>query len=145
MRWPAACCGDPVKVGSTWRRAIELAEDARSVQVLDQARLPYEVAWRRLATLAEVATAIRDMTIRGAPLIGATAAYGLAIAMHADPSDAGLAHALTELAATRPTAINLRWALHRMHTQLAPTAHTARAVAAFAEAARVCDEDVALC
>ncbi len=145
MRSPVACSGDLVKVEGAWRRAIELAEDGRSVNVLDQARLPYEVAWRRLAELAELAAAIRDMTIRGAPLIGATAAYGLAIAMHADPSDAGLARAHAELAATRPTAINLRWALHRMHAHLAPLAPSGRAVAAFAEAARVCDEDVAIC
>jgi methylthioribose-1-phosphate isomerase len=132
-----------MKVEGTWRRAIELASDGRSVNVLDQAQLPYAIAWQRLANLTDVARAIRDMTIRGAPLIGATAAYGMAIAMAADPSGLESAHA--ELAATRPTAINLRWALDRMRVVLVPLAASARCDAAFAEAARVCDEDVALC
>ncbi|CAN5808218.1 S-methyl-5-thioribose-1-phosphate isomerase [soil metagenome] len=134
-----------MKVEGTWRRAIELAGDGRSVNVLDQALLPYAIAWQRLADLTAVARAIRDMTIRGAPLIGATAAYGMAIAMCADPSDGGLERTHAELAATRPTAINLRWALDRMRAVLAPLATSARCDAAFAEAARVCDEDVALC
>jgi methylthioribose-1-phosphate isomerase len=134
-----------MKVEGTWRRTIELADDARSVNVLDQAALPYAVRWLRLAELADAVRAIRDMHIRGAPLIGATAAHGVAIAMCADPSDPGLARACTELAATRPTAINLRWALDRMRAQLAPLPPSARCDAAFAEAARIADEDVALC
>ncbi len=132
-----------MKVEGTWRRTIELADDGRSVNVLDQAQLPYAIVWQRLGDLGAVARAIRDMTIRGAPLIGATAAYGMAIAMAADPN--GLERAHAELAATRPTAINLRWALDRMLAYLAPLAASARCDAAFAEAARVCDEDAALC
>jgi methylthioribose-1-phosphate isomerase len=132
-----------MKVHGRWRRAIELHEDGRSVVVLDQARLPYAIEWLRLAELADVERAIRDMHIRGAPLIGATAAYGVAIAMLADP--AGLEAACARLAATRPTAINLRWALDAMTTRLAPLRPTDRAGAAFAMAANLCDDDVAAC
>ena len=134
-----------MKVEGIWRRAIELAADRRSVIVLDQAQLPYAIAWQQLRELSDVVRAIRDMTIRGAPLIGATAAYGMAIAMCVDPSDHGVEIAHAQLAGTRPTAINLRWALDRMRIYLEPFAPSARCDAAFAEAARVCDEDVALC
>ena len=113
--------------------------------VLDQARLPYEIEWMRLAELEHVARAIRDMHIRGAPLIGATAAYGIAIAMRADASDAGLDRAELVLAETRPTAINLRWALGAMRAILAPLAPSGRASAAMSAAARICDDDVAQC
>src|SRR5262247_3217228 len=99
-----------MKVDGRWRRSIELGDD-RSVVVLDQARLPYEIGWLVLAELGDAARAIRDMHVRGAPLIGATAAYGVALAMRRDPSDAALDAACAALAATRPTAINLRWAL----------------------------------
>ena len=97
---------------------------------------------RPCAAVAEAATAIRDMWVRGAPLIGATAAYGLALAMREDPSDAALDAAYDKLAATRPTAINLRWALDCGRKHLAPLAPKARAAAAYAEAKRVADEDV---
>jgi len=132
-----------VKVDGTWRRAIELADDRRTVRVLDQQRLPYETAWVALTTLDEAAAAIRDMTIRGAPLIGATAAYGVALAVGADPDAAE--RACTLLAATRPTAINLRWALAEMTAALSGVARTERAEAAFAHAAKICDDDVAIC
>ena len=95
-----------------------------------------------LRNVAEAATAIRDMWVRGAPLIGATAAYGLALAMRDDPSDAALDAAHEKLVATRPTAINLRWALDAVRRLLAPLAPQARAVAAYAEAKRIADEDV---
>src|SRR5215813_11007114 len=98
------CAGSPkMKVEGRWRRSIELAEDRASVIVLDQARLPYEIYWQRLADLDDVARAIRDMVIRGAPLIGATAAYGVALALARDPHS--LDHACEVLAATRPTAV----------------------------------------
>ena len=132
-----------MKVEGRWRRAIELADDGASVRVLDQARLPYEIRWMRLAELGDVARAIRDMHIRGAPLIGATAAYGVAIALRHDP--ASLDEACRVLAATRPTAINLAWALGEMRTALADVAPSERAAAAFAAAARICDQDVASC
>ena len=130
-----------MKVDGTWRRAIELADDRRSVVVLDQRRLPYDVAWVRLASLDDAATAIRDMTIRGAPLIGATAAYGVALALAADPDS--LEGACAVLAATRPTAINLAWSLAEMRAALAGVPRGERVAAAFAHAAKICDDDVA--
>ena len=132
-----------MKVEGRWRRAIELAPDGRSVDVLDQAQLPYAIAWLRLGELRDVERAIRDMHIRGAPLIGATAAYGVAIAMLGDPG--ALEDACAILAATRPTAINLRWALDAMRAHIEPCKPVDRAAAAFAMAARICDEDVAAC
>jgi len=132
-----------MKVDGRWRRTIELAPDGRSVIVLDQAVLPYAIAWMQLATVRDVEIAIRDMHIRGAPLIGVTAAYGVAIAMHADPTS--LDAAIATLAATRPTAINLRWALDLAHARLAPLRPADRAQAAFALAAKLADDDVAAC
>jgi methylthioribose-1-phosphate isomerase len=134
-----------MRVEGRWRRAIERADDHRAVIVLDQARLPYEIGWQRLADLDAVARAIRDMAIRGAPLIGATAAWGVAIAMRADPTDAGLERACSVLGATRPTAINLRWALDQMRAVLAPLGPSARGDAAHATATTICDDDVAPC
>ncbi|MBA3460467.1 MAG: S-methyl-5-thioribose-1-phosphate isomerase [Deltaproteobacteria bacterium] len=131
-----------MKVEGEWRRAIELAADRSSVTVLDQARLPYAIEWLNLDTLAAVARAVKDMHVRGAPLIGATVAYGVAIAMH---EGIALDTACAQLSATRPTAINLQWALDRMRRVLTPLSAGARRDAAFAEAARIADEDVALC
>jgi methylthioribose-1-phosphate isomerase len=111
------------------------------VEVIDQTLLPHRLAWRRLDSLADAASAIREMTIRGAPLIGATAAYGVALAMRADAADAALEAACTTLAATRPTAVNLHWALVRMQRHLAPIAPERRADAAWQEAAAIADED----
>ncbi len=123
-------------------RTIWLGEDGWSVEIIDQTRLPHRFAVERLASLDDAARAIRDMHVRGAPLIGVTAAYGLALAMRADPSDAHLEHAGAVLAATRPTAVNLRWALDRMRAVLMQRAAPARAVAAYVEASRMADEDV---
>jgi len=124
-------------------RTIWLGKDGSSVEIIDQTRLPHAFEVARLTLLDDVARAIRDMQVRGAPLIGVTAAYGLALAMRADPSNAHLAHACELLAATRPTAVNLRWALDRARAVIAQRAEPARAVAAYAEAARMADEDVA--
>lgn len=132
-----------MKVDGRWRRTIELADDGASVNVLDQAALPYEVRWLRLAELADVARAIRDMHVRGAPLIGAAAAYGVAIALHHDPKS--LDEACAVLAATRPTAVNLKWALDMMRRRIADVPVGERAKAAFAAAAQICDDDVATC
>ncbi|MBK8478009.1 MAG: S-methyl-5-thioribose-1-phosphate isomerase [Opitutaceae bacterium] len=115
-----------------------------AVGIIDQTLLPHRFATARLSTLAEVAHAIRAMLVRGAPLIGATAAYGLALALRNDPSDTGLAAARSALLATRPTAVNLAWALTRMATALAPLPPAQRAAAAWAEAGRIAEEDVAL-
>jgi methylthioribose-1-phosphate isomerase len=137
-----------MKVSGQWRRAIELAGDGRSVLVLDQARLPYEIAWLPLTGLADAVRAIRNMHIRGAPLIGATAAYGVALAMRpgvGDASDAGLAAACAALGNTRPTAINLRWALGTMRAALAGVAPAEREAVAYAAAGKLCDDDAAQC
>ena len=134
-----------MKVGGRHYRSIELAEDDWSVLVVDQTRLPFEFTQRRLTTLAEAAEAIRDMIVRGAPLIGATAAYGVALAMRTDASDAGLQHALEVLRATRPTAVNLQWALARMATALQAVSTGERAARAYREAATIADEDVENC
>jgi methylthioribose-1-phosphate isomerase len=123
-------------------RTIWLGKDGWSVEIIDQTRLPHAFEIVRLISLDDVARAIRDMQVRGAPLIGVTAAYGLALAMRADPSDAHLAHACDVLAATRPTAVNLRWALDRVRRIILQRAEPARAVAAYAESARMADEDV---
>ncbi|MFN3745137.1 MAG: S-methyl-5-thioribose-1-phosphate isomerase [Hyphomicrobiaceae bacterium] len=124
-------------------RTIRLGADGWSVEIIDQTLFPHTFAFVRLASLDDAARAIRDMQVRGAPLIGATAAYGLALAMRHDASDGHLAHACTVLAATRPTAVNLRWALERVRSVIALRAEPARAVAAYGEAARIADEDVA--
>ncbi len=115
-----------------------------AVEVIDQTRLPHELAVARLETVADAATAIRDMVVRGAPLIGATAAYGVALAMRDDPSTEALDAALDRLGATRPTAVNLRWALERVSRELRPLQDTDRAEAGYALAAQICDEDVAI-
>lgn len=115
------------------------------VEIIDQTKLPHAFVTYRLASLQDVENAISDMRVRGAPLIGATAAYGVAIAMTADASDAGLSSACEVLLATRPTAVNLRWALDDMRTRLAKLTPERRAAAAFDRAADVCDEDVAIC
>lgn len=128
--------------GRAWR-PIWLEPDGRSVGIIDQTQLPHLLRTERLATAAEAAHAIRSMQVRGAPLIGATAAYGVALAMADDPGDAALARATALLAATRPTAVNLRWALDRMAARLGPLVPAARAAAAYAEAAALVEEDVA--
>src|SRR5919205_754618 len=92
--------------------------DGDAVVVIDQTKLPFHFEVKRLTTLAEAADAIRTMVVRGAPLIGVTAAYGVALAMRADPSDRALDEAQRVLAATRPTAVNLSWALARMRARL---------------------------
>ena len=114
------------------------------VWIIDQTLLPHEVRIKKLEDLASVITAICDMQVRGAPLIGATAAYGLAIALKENPSDANLEKAFKALLSTRPTAINLRWALERMHSHLIGQLVSNRASVAMSEAASIADEDVAI-
>ena len=125
-------------------RTIWLGADGWSVEIIDQTRLPHAFAILRLASIDDAAHAISDMQVRGAPLIGVTAAYGLALAMREDPTDGHLATAYATLLATRPTAINLRWALDRVAGILRPLAPGERAAAAYAEAGRIADEDVAV-
>ncbi|HET7204382.1 MAG TPA: S-methyl-5-thioribose-1-phosphate isomerase [Steroidobacteraceae bacterium] len=126
-------------------RTIFVADDMGAVQVIDQTRLPFEVELRSLASVQDAATAIRDMIVRGAPLIGVTAAYGVALAMRGDASDASLVRAVAELGATRPTAVNLRWALTRMEDALRDVPRGQRTERAFREAAAMAEEDVAAC
>lgn len=131
-----------MKVGDTHYRSIWFDAEADRVKIIDQRWLPHEFRVVEIDTLDEFATAIRDMWVRGAPLIGATAAYGIAREMQRNPSDAALDAAWEQLHETRPTAINLRWALDEMRQVLAPLPEEARAGAAFAEAAKICDADV---
>ena len=134
-----------MKIEGRWRRTIEPVDDGSAVLVLDQGALPYALGWVRLGDLDAVAAAIRDMTIRGAPLIGATAAWGIAIAMRADASDAGLERAHAILQATRPTAINLRWALEAMRAVVGAVPPAERARVAATAAQKICDDDAAQC
>jgi methylthioribose-1-phosphate isomerase len=133
-----------VNVGGTPWRTIRAAADG-AVEIIDQTQLPGTFTVRRLCSADEVAEAIRTMRVRGAPLIGVAAAYGLALALRDDPSDAGLAAARALLVATRPTAVNLAWALETVAAEVAPLPPAARAAAAFAVAARLAEEDVATC
>jgi methylthioribose-1-phosphate isomerase len=118
---------------------------AGTVRVIDQSRLPFEFATIDLETLEDAAQAIRAMVVRGAPLIGATAAYGMALALRSDASDTRMDDAARTLQATRPTAVNLAWALTRMRRTLAAVAPQERAAAAFKEAGAICDADVEQC
>jgi len=127
------------------QRTIRLAADGAAVEILDQTRLPFEVAVRELASLADAVEAIAAMRVRGAPLIGVAAAYGVALQMRADASDAALAAACEELHAARPTAVNAAWALAAMRAALAAVPPAERARRAYALAAQLADEDVARC
>ena len=130
--------------GKAWR-TIWLESDGRSVGVIDQTLLPHRFTTRTLRNCDEAAEAISTMVVRGAPLIGVTGAYGLMLALQEDPSDAALQTAFDQLNATRPTAVNLRWALERVRDRLLPLPPEQRAEAAKREAARIADEDVAMC
>jgi methylthioribose-1-phosphate isomerase len=125
-------------------RTIWLEPDSWSVGVIDQTALPHRFLTARLTTLADAAHAIRAMVIRGAPLIGATAAYGMALAMREDASDEGLERACATLIATRPTAINLKWALGEMTAAVRNRPRAERAAAAYRRAAEICEEDIAI-
>ncbi|MBC8268360.1 MAG: S-methyl-5-thioribose-1-phosphate isomerase [Rhodospirillaceae bacterium] len=126
-------------------RTIWLGDNGESVEIIDQTRLPHEYIVARLDTLADAERAIFDMQVRGAPLIGATAAYGMALAMRDDASDAGLENAYKVLYATRPTAVNLRWALDDLKGLLSSLPPDQRQAAAYARAAEICDQDVEIC
>lgn len=134
-----------MKVDGKPYRTIWLGTDGTTVQVIDQTLLPHQFVVRDLETMADAERAIRTMIVRGAPLIGAAAAYGMALAMAADPSDAALAEAYTVLLESRPTAVNLRWALDDLRALLAPLPANRRREAAYRRAAEICDEDVEIC
>ena len=126
-------------------RTIWPAADGVSVEVIDQRRLPHEFVTLPLRTLDEVVLAIRDMAVRGAPLIGAAAAFGVALALRADPTDAGLRSAVARLIASRPTAVNLAWAARSVAAVVGPLPLARRFEAAMGEAQRICEDDVACC
>jgi methylthioribose-1-phosphate isomerase len=131
-----------MKVGERDYRTIWPGEDRESVLIIDQTRLPHAFVVLEVRAAAEMARAIRDMIVRGAPLIGAAAAYGLALGMREDASDASLARLATEFLATRPTAVNLRWAIARVSEVLRAAKPGERFELAWREAAAICDEDV---
>ena len=133
-----------MRIAGTATRSIWLEPDGWSVGIFDQRCLPWAVERMVLRTSEDAAFAIADMATRGAPLIGAVAAYGLALGLRADPSDDSLAANFARLRGTRPTAVNLLWALERVRRSVAPLVGEARAAAAYAEAASICDEDVAM-
>ena len=133
-----------MKVDGKHFRTIWLEGDGATVGAIDQRRLPHEFVIARLKTCEDAADAIRSMLVRGAPLIGATAAYGMALAMREDASDAGLDRACARLIATRPTAINLKWALDEMRTMLRPLAPLARSDAAYARADAIAEDDIVI-
>lgn len=134
-----------MKVAGKPYRTIWLAKDGWAVEIIDQTRLPHEFSVVRLETIAETAHAIMAMLVRGAPLIGATAAYGMCLAMRGDQADSSLERAYRTLLETRPTAVNLRWALDDMRTLLKQLPPERRAAAAYRRAAEIADEDVAIC
>jgi methylthioribose-1-phosphate isomerase len=131
-----------MKVDGQHFRSIWLEPNGWSVGAVDQTKLPHEFVVVRLSSCDAAADAIRTMLVRGAPLIGATAAYGMALAMRADASDAALERAYTTLIATRPTAVNLRWALDRMKAALLPLEPPERPRAAYACAAEIAEQDI---
>lgn len=134
-----------MKINGRQHRTIWLRPDTWSVEIIDQTKLPFQFETLTLSTLEQAGIAIRTMQVRGAPLIGATAAYGVALAMRTDPSDASLDDAIGYLAKQRPTAVNLAWALNEMATTLRMYPPARRAAAAYARAAEICDEDVENC
>jgi methylthioribose-1-phosphate isomerase len=133
-----------LKIGEHHYHTIWLNDDGHAVDIIDQRWLPHEFRIATLKTVEEVATAIRDMWVRGAPLIGVTAAYGVAIAMRKDASDAALDAVWERLHETRPTAINLKWALDNMRLVLRALPSNKREQAAYARAAEIAAEDVQL-
>lgn len=133
-----------MKINGQPYRTIWLDDDGANVSVIDQTALPHRFAIRLLTGLDDAVDAIRGMTVRGAPLIGATAAYGLALAMREEPSSVHLRAACERLAATRPTAINLRWALKRLADQISVAPEQERRALAYRLAAELCDEDVGI-
>jgi methylthioribose-1-phosphate isomerase len=133
-----------MKVQGRPMRTIWLARDGRTVEIIDQTRLPHELVIVGLQRLEDAARAIRMMQVRGAPLIGATAAYGVALGLAEDPSDAGLETAIAALAATRPTAMNLRWALEEMRRAVLAVPEGRRFAVALARAGEIAEADVAI-
>jgi len=134
-----------MRVGGKDMRTIRLSDDGWSIEIIDQTKLPHVFEIVRLGDLAQAAHAIKEMQVRGAPLIGATAAYGMALALRADPSDENVARAAETLLATRPTAVNLRWALDEVKETVSALVPGQRAAAAYRRAGEIADQDVSIC
>ena len=134
-----------MKIDGRHYRSIWLDPDGASVRVIDQTKLPFAFETRRLSSLEDAVVAIRDMIVRGAPLIGAVGAYGLALAARDAAGDGAIARAYDALNQTRPTAVNLRWALDRARAVLLAAPSTRRLEFAYAEAGAIADEDAACC
>jgi methylthioribose-1-phosphate isomerase len=134
-----------VKIAGVAQRTIRVAQDGVAVEIIDQTRLPFELRIARLTSVEDAAEAIASMRVRGAPLIGVTAAYGVCLALRRDASDAALEGACRALLATRPTAVNLAWALGEMRAALAGVAPAERVQRAWTRAAALADADVATC
>jgi len=133
-----------MKVAGKHYRSLWADESQRAVHIIDQSRLPHVFEVGTISSAEAIAEAIRAMRVRGAPLIGVSAAFGIALAASRDPSDESISKASAMLRATRPTAVNLAWAIGRMREALAPVAPSGRPDAAWAEAQAIADEDVAL-
>jgi methylthioribose-1-phosphate isomerase len=133
-----------MRVDGKHYRTVWPTADQGPVEIIDQTQLPHRFATLTLSTVSDAARAIRTMQVRGAPLIGATAAYGVALAMREDASDEALKRAHGLLLGTHPTGINLRWALDDMVGHLRPLRQSERVAAAYQRAAAICDEDVAI-
>ncbi|MDO9501359.1 S-methyl-5-thioribose-1-phosphate isomerase [Falsiroseomonas sp.] len=131
--------------GIPYRSVWVEPSDGWSIRIFDQTRLPWSLDILRLTEPGQVTQAIRSMQVRGAPLIGAVAAYGVALALRQDASTENLERVVAELGETRPTAINLRWALARMRAALHNLPAGDRVAAAYAEAAAICDDDAETC
>jgi methylthioribose-1-phosphate isomerase len=134
-----------MRIGGTWYRTIWPSEDGSAIEIIDQTLLPHVFETRQLVSADDAAEAIRTMRVRGAPLIGATAAYGVALALREDSSEPALQSAAELLGATRPTAVNLRWALDEVGKAVRSLPPDQRAAAAWAAAGRICDDDVNIC
>jgi len=130
-------------IDGKWMRGVWIEPDGWSIGIIDQTKLPHVVITLRLATLADAAHAISSMQTRGAPAIGAVAAYGLCLALRVDASDQALDHAYAVLLATRPTAVNLKWGLDEIVAAVRNQPHSDRVAAAYARAAAICQEDIA--
>ena len=134
-----------MKVNGKPYRTIWPAADTTAVEIIDQTKLPHVFETVRLESMRDAERAIKDMQVRGAPLIGVTGAYGVALSMKDHASDAAMKASCDKLLLARPTAVNLRWGIERMRAFLAPLPEAERAAAAWQEAARIADEDVGIC
>jgi methylthioribose-1-phosphate isomerase len=141
---PAKIVGTSMNVDGKHLRAIWVEPDGWSVGIIDQTQLPFRFATVTLRTIEDAARAISTMQVRGAPLIGATAAYGVCLALRQNNSDAALEIASEILLATRPTAVNLKWALLEMVAAVRDRSGQERIAAAYRRAAEICDEDVVI-